>query len=173
MNHRQEIKTRHFMQFLGWLQKFDPDMHALVIERIGEAPPANDLERMANGLNGLGQFDLTSIFPGEDAAATQGQPSTTNGNSWDWVDRGLETVGKVAQGALQYKAQQDLIKLQMARIEQGKPPIDTALISPTVRVQADLPPAIQKDITDMKRVGVFAVGGVALAIMAFLLLRRR
>lgn len=170
MNYKDEIRTRNMMAFLGWLQTFDPEMHAMVVERIGEAPPASGLVRSANRLNGLGQFDLTSIFGGEDEAATG---STTTTASKPWWEAGIEAIKSVGTGVLQYQTQKDLIELQMKRIEDGKPPIDTALISPTVRVQADLPPAIQKDIRDMKQGTLLAIGGVAAALIAFLLLRKK
>ena len=113
---------------------------------------------------------MTSIFPGEDAASA---PAPTNGAATPWWQDAINAASQIGGAVLQYETQKDLIELQKTRIEQGKPPIDTALLAPTVRVQADLPPTIQKDITDMKRVGVFAIGGVALAVIAFLLLRKR
>lgn len=171
MNYKDELRTRHMMQFLGWLQNFDPQMHALVIERIGEAPPANGLAKTAAALNGIGQFDFEALFPGEDAAATGGSTSSTGGKEW-W-EAGADIVKSVAQGALQYKTQKDLIDLQMSRIEKGLPPIDTALISPTVRVQADLPAGIQQDIRDMKRGTLIAIGAVVLGAFAFFFMKKR
>lgn len=171
MNNMTELKTRNMMKFMGWLQNFHPEMHALVVERVGEAPPNDALTIAAEKMNGLGQWDLTAIFGGEDEAAAQA-PANGNG-AWDWVSKGIEAVKEVGTGVLQYQTQKDLIELQMARIEDGKPPIDTALIAPTVRVQADLPPAIQADIRDMKRTAIFAVGGIALAIVAFLMFRKK
>jgi hypothetical protein len=171
MNHLDEMKTRNTLQFLGWLQTFHPEMHAMVIERVGEAPPNGGLEKVAAGLNGLGQFDITSIFGGEDEAAAQ---APTNGTAaTPWWQSAIDAASQIGGAVLQYETQKDLIELQKSRIEQGKPPIDTALLAPTVRVQADLPPTVQKDITDMKRVGVFAIGGIALALIAFLMLRKR
>jgi hypothetical protein len=168
MNYNDEIRTRNMMKFLGWLQTFDPDMHALVVERIGEAPPNDSLTRNAAQLNGLGQFDFSNIFGGGDTAPANGTATTK-----PWWESGIDAIKSVATGALQYKTQKDLIDLQMSRIEQGKPPIDTALISPTVRVQADLPPAIQEDIRDMKRTVILGIGGVVAAIIAFMMLRKR
>jgi hypothetical protein len=170
MNNMTELKTRNMMRFMGWLQNFNPEMHALVVERIGEAPANDALTVVAEKMNGLGQFDLTAIFGGEDEAAAQGTTETT---ATPWWESAIDAVKSTGTAVLQYKTQQDLIDLQMKRIEEGKPPIDTALISPTVRVQADLPPAIQADIRDMKRTAIFAVGGIALAIMAFLMFRKK
>lgn len=172
MNHNDELKTRNMMAFMGWLQNFNPEMHALVVERVGEAPSNDALTVAAGKMNGLGQWDITSIFGGEDeAAAQQGTGPTTTESPW-W-ESAIDATKSIGTAVLQYKTQQDLIDLQMKRIEDGKPPIDTALISPTVRVQADLPPAIQADIRDMKRTAVFAVGGIALAIIAFMMFRKK
>jgi len=170
MNYNDEIRTRNMMKFLGWLQTFDPNMYALVVERVGEAPPNDALTNSAAQLNGLGQgdFDLSKIFGGGDTA-----PATGTAPAKPWWESTIGAIKSVAVGALQYKTQKDLIDLQMQRIEQGKPPIDLALISPTVRAQVDLPPAIQADIRDMKRTVILGIGGVVAAIAAFLLLRKK
>lgn len=170
MNHNDELKTRNMMRFMGWLQNFNPEMHAMVVERVGEAPSNDALTNAAEKMNGLGQWDITSIFGGEDEAAAAGSTTTQD---TPWWESAIDATKSIGTAVLQYKTQQDLIDLQMKRIEDGKPPIDTALISPTVRVQADLPPAIQADIRDMKRTAIFAVGGIALAVMAFLMFRKK
>lgn len=173
MNYQDELKTRNMMRFMGWLQNFNPEMHALVVERIGEAPTNDALTMAAEKMNGLGQWDITSIFGGEDeTAAIVGGPGSAPTET-PWWESGIDAVKSVGTAVLQYQTQKDLIDLQMKRIEDGKPPIDTALISPTVRVQADLPPAIQADIRDMKRTAVFAVAGIGLAIVAFLFMRKK
>ena len=171
------LRTRNMMKFLGWLQNFHPEMHRLVIERIGEAPANDALTISAGNLNGMGQFDFSNIFGTPDTSQIPpppgGVPQVTLPAAKEWWESGIEAIGTVGTAVLQYKTQKDLIDLQMSRIEQGLEPIDTALIAPTVRVQADLPPAIQKDITDMKRTAVFAVAGIGLAIVAFLFMGKK
>ena len=51
-----ERQTRATMQFLAWLKSYSPEVYRMVVERVGDAPSAQPLARLSNGLNGLGTY---------------------------------------------------------------------------------------------------------------------
>ena len=174
------------MKLLAWLQNFSPEMHAAVIERVGEAPSPGGLSQLSaawdmlypsnyyagtgyrgrwpthNGMSGLGQNGMpddttnVSIAPAED----------------NWWMNAIDAVKQAGVAYLQYDAQKDIIALQTKRIEQGKEPLDTSVLAPTVRVQADIPPDIKREIALLGQGAMtwLMIGGVGL--VAWMMLKR-
>lgn len=87
---------------------------------------------------------------GEDAPAKE--PSL--------FDKLLTAVPQIATSAAQYKLIQENVK----RAKKGLPPLDSASVAPTVRVQAEVDPAIKK--------AAFIGGGILLAIAAYAVINR-
>lgn len=184
MNSMTERRTRNTMKLLGWLQRFHPEMHAAVIERVGEAPSPGGLGQLSaawdmlypsnyyagtgyrgrwhshNGMEGLGQ----------NGGEAYGIVPTAGESEW-WQDA-ISGIKEAGIAYLQYDAQKDIIALQTTRIEQGKEPLDTSVLAPTVRVQADIPPDIKREIALLGKGAMtwLMLGGVGL--VAWMMLRK-
>jgi hypothetical protein len=100
--------------------------------------------RVMDRVMGFGYGTLADATP---AAAAPDAP---------WYETLAVGLSKAAPNLITAKAQYDLIKVNMKRSQQGLPPIDSASVAPTVRVQTDLPPEVKQTNTIIK----WAVGGV-------------
>jgi hypothetical protein len=172
------------MKLLAWLQNFHPEMHAAVIERVGEAPPPGGLSQLSAAWDMLypsnyyrtgyrGRWHSHNGAPeglGQNGGEAYGIVPTVGETTW-WQDA-ISGIKEAGVAYLQYDAQKDIIALQTARIEQGKEPIDTALIAPTIRHQIDIPADIRKEIGLMGQGAMtwIMLGGVGL--VAWMMLRR-
>jgi len=111
----------------------------------------------------LNRADNSSLAGlGEEEAPTQ--------TFWQKMTAGLTAVGTTY---LSLKNQRDAMKLNLARAEQGLPPIDAGVTAPVIRTQIDLPP----DVLDKLTAGagqqfnkVLLIGAAAVA--AFFLFNR-
>lgn len=191
-----ETKTRAAMQFMGWLKRFHPQMHAFVVERVGEAPPADLLTRSQNSFNNLGapwdRLYPSMFYPstgyrgrwhsdaehlgslGQNGWDPSFETSTTAAPSGDgepWYKGVLDFAKEAIPAYLAYDAQKDLMELNMERARRGQPPIDPGVTAPQVRVVHQLPPEVQTSIADMKVAGVNVLLWGALGLGAFLVVR--
>ena len=175
-----ERRTRNTMKLLAWLQRFHPEMHAAVIERVGEAPPPGGLAQLSAA------WEMT--YPSNYYAGTgyrgrwhnggglgqNGLPDdTTNvAGPTTWWQDAITGIKEAGVAYLQYDAQKDIIALQTKRIEQGKEPLDTSVLAPTVRVQADIPEDIKREIAALGKGAMtwLMLGGVGL--VAWMMLRK-
>lgn len=180
-----ERRTRNMMKLLAWLQNFHPEMHAAVVEKIGEAPPSGGLSQLSaawdmlypsnyyggtgyrgrwhshNGMAGLGQNGMPDD--------TTNVPTMTDDN---WWSEGINAIKEAGVAYLQWDAQKDVIELQTELIKQGKEPIDTAMIAPTIRHQVDIPADVRQKMTLMGQ-GVMTWAMLAGAgLIAWMMLRR-
>lgn len=149
------------LKYLAWLQTYDPKLHAAVMERIPEQPSS-----------GLGQT-ITDPWTGaplnlDPWGAPAPSPAVPQAPETPWWQTVLDTVKDVGSAYLQWEAQKDILEVQKKRVEQGLPPIDTAVLAPTVRVQADIPAEFRAAIGGgIQNVLLWGAAGLA----AFLLLR--
>lgn len=164
MNANNERRVRATMQFLSWLQKFHPEMHAAVMERMGgrEAPPAGALNQLSESWNMLGQLT-------EDPLIVPTATTTTNG-AWDWARDALAFAKEAVPAYLAYDAQKDIMDLNMERAKSGLPPIDPGVVAPQVKVNVDLPPEARSLIEQMKMGGNLLLWA-GLGLGAFFLIR--
>ena len=193
MNSRNERRTRNTMKLLAWLQDFSPEMYAAVIERVGEAPPPGGLSSLSAAWDMLyPSLYYTNDYQGRwhthppgNVGATSAYLSGLGQNGWDpsfeaatettddaWWREAIDAVKQAGVAYLQWDAQKDIIAMQTERIKQGKEPLDTAVVAPTVRHQVDIPADMRREIQVMGQ-GVMTwaiLGGVGL--LAFMLLRR-
>ena len=159
-----ERKTRATMQFVSWLRKFHPEMHAAVMERMGgrEAPPNGALNQLGESWNMLGQIDP---FGGV------GVPTTTTAEvETAWYTDVLNFAKEAVPAYLAYDAQKDLMDLNLERARQGQEPIDPGLIAPQIKVIHDLPPETRGLIDQFKMGGNMLIWA-ALGLGAFFLVR--
>lgn len=132
------LKNAQAMRFLAWLQTYSPELHAAVMERIPETPQAT-----------LGQ--ITDPWTGQPLQTDPWgvptvSPAVPQPPEVPWWEKVINVAKDVGTAALQWKAQKDILDVQKERVKQGLPPIDTAVLAPTVRVQADIPPEIRREI---------------------------
>lgn len=178
MNAMNERRTRNTMKLLGWLQRFHPEMHAAVIERVGEAPPPGGLSQLSAAWDMLypSNYYASTGYRGrwKNGLGQNGLPDdTTNvAGETEWWQDAIAGIKEAGVAYLQYDAQKDIIAMQTARIEQGKEPIDTALIAPTIRHQIDIPADMRKEISLMGQGAMtwLMLGGAGL--VAWMMLRR-
>lgn len=130
------------LQFLTWVKNRFP---ALYNEAISQA----EILEGRMQLNGLGEDD---------------QPTF-----WQKVTGGLTSLGTTY---LTLKNQRDAMKLNLARAEQGLPPVDAGITAPVIRTEIDLPPDVVAKLTSEAGMNVNKIlmfGGAAL--IAFMLMR--
>lgn len=136
--------NRARMQFLTWVKDNFPDLYNVAIEKA-------NVSEQAQMLAGLGQNDQ--------------EP---------WYKKVASTLLAAGTTYLALKAQRDAMKINLARAEQGLPPIDTADIAPVIRTQIDLDPEVIEKITGTAGVQVnkMLLFGAA-AVVAIMLFMRR
>lgn len=177
------------MQFLGWLEKFHPEMAAAVVQRVGEAPKADGLSQLGEAWDmfypsmyyGSGGYRDRYHSQGEHLSGL-GQngdyliasETTTSGNGWDfsWATEVIAVAKEIVPAYLAYDAQKDLMDLNMERAKQGKEPIDPGLVAPQIRVVHDLPPETRSLIDQFKMGGINILLWGGIAIAGFFLIRQ-
>lgn len=131
-------------QFKAWLKTRFPDVYRRIEESDpellapGAVPTVSPVYiTKGGGLSGLGEGEGGSVIS-------------------EWGSRIMDFGKQV----LQLKGQQDLIKLNIARAEQGLPPVDQGSVAPQMNVGL---------AADTQKIVLYAVGGLALtAIFAAL-----
>ena len=168
-NNNGERKTRAAMQFLAWVQDFSPEWHAMIVERVGEAP-------RAGGLNNLsGMFEMPTGL-GQNSDYLIKTTETTSGNGWDfsWAKELIGVAKEVATEALPayYTAKQTIAiaDLNLERARQGLPPLDPQATAAQINVTHQLPPAIQQQV-DRFGIGANVLLWGALAVGGFFIVR--
>ena len=131
------------IQFVDWLQNAHPALAAAAIEA------AENSSSTGNAINGLGE--------------------TTGGSFWEKLTSGAMMLGGTY---LTLKAQRDAMKLNLARAEQGLPPIDPALAAPVIRTQVDIDPALAQKLmsnvgSGLNR-GLLMMGALILGVVLFM-----
>ena len=163
-----ERKTRAAMQFLAWVQDFSPEWHAMIVERVGDAPRAGGLNNLSGAFEmptGLGQNGVIST--------TQ---STTSADGWDfsWATELISVAKEVATEALPayYQAKQTIAiaDLNLERARQGLPPLDPEATAAQINVTHNLPPSIQAQVDRFGMGGNILLWG-AIAVGAFFVVR--
>jgi len=186
-----ERKTRATMQFVSWLKKFHPEMHAAVMQRMGgrEAPRNGALNQLGeawdmfypsmyyagtgyrgryhspaeHSLSGLGQGDWWET-------TTAVKTTTTTDENGAWYSDILDFAKEAVPAYLAYDAQKDIMDLNMERAKQGLSPIDPGLTAPQIKVVHDLPPETRGILDQFKMGGNLLLWG-ALGLGAFFLIR--
>lgn len=135
-------QNRARMQFLTWLSDKHPELYNAALERV-------ERQEQAAQLSGLG--------------AEEGE------SWWQKISGGLLAVGSTY---LSLKNQRDAMKLNLARAEQGLPPVDPGITAPVIRTEIDLPPDVINKITgtagvQVNKMLIFGAAAV-LAIMLFM-----
>jgi len=140
------------IQFVLWLQETHPALAAAAIEAA-----------KSSSVNGLGQFS----FGGAVETATEG--ASTGGSIWEKITGGAMALGSTY---LMLKNQRDMMKINIARAEQGLPPLDAASSAPVIRTQIDIDPDLAKDLASnigsKMNQGLLIIGGIALVAFFFL-----
>lgn len=191
MKANSEQKTRAAQQFVGWLRRFHPEMHAAIVSRAGEARKAGALNQLGEAwdmfypsmyydahdwtsryhsdrqhLSGLGQ-DFSDF--GISTTTTTSESGSSGG---EWYEKIFKFAEKAVPAYLAYDAQKDIMKLNLDRAKQGLPPIDPGMTAPQVRVVHDFPPVVQQEIKSWKesamKIGIWA----AVGLVAFFVVRK-
>jgi hypothetical protein len=137
-----QAKAEGVFLFSEWLKRAMPEIYRTMLQTVPEdLIPEFALAGM--GLSGLAEDP-----------ANPSQPSTS------WGDRVFKLVETILPQYAQYRAQQELLKVNIARAERGLSPIEQAELAPQVRVGLT---------SDVQRLLIY--GGIGLAV--FLALRRR
>ncbi len=133
----QKVKAQ--AQFLTWLNETHPTLYDTVVGKV-----------MVNETgNQLGQVE---------------PPAPETESMWDKVTTGLMAVGT---SVLAYKSQRDLLKLNIARAEQGLPPLEAGATAPVIRTEIALDPEVIDKLTREAGMGInkiLLLGGAALAL---------
>lgn len=130
-------KLKAQMQFLTWLDNKHPELYDAVVLKINRH---DDAKKMS----GLGEEETESF--------------------WSKVTTGLMAVGT---SYLTLKNQRDAMKLNLARAEQGLPPVDAGITAPVIRTEIDLPPDVIDKLTSTAGLQINKIllfGGAALAL---------
>jgi hypothetical protein len=180
MNSMNERRTRNTMKLLAWLQTFSPEMYASVIEKVGEAPSAGGLSALSAGWDMLypsNYYSGTGYRSGRYTAGLgqNGVPDdTTNVGTADdnWWKDAIDGIKQAGIAYLQYDAQKDIIAMQTERIKQGKEPISTEVVAPTVRHVVDIPADMRREMTLMGQGVMTWVMIAGAGLLGYMLLKR-
>lgn len=183
MRPNAEQKTRAAQQFIGWVKRFHPEMHAAIVSRAGEAPKAGALNQlgaawdmfypsMYYGGTGYGARYHTDAqhlgqFPGEDAAV----PTSTQ-DSGAWYTEIFKFAKEAVPAYMAYDAQKDIMNMNIERAKQGLPPIDPGLTAPQVKVIHQLPPEVQAEVINWKNNAIKIAIWAAVGLAGFFVIRR-
>lgn len=132
-------------QFLTWLQQDHPELYSNVVGKILDQSAAKRVDQL--GFHG--DVDIS--------------PATTEQSLWSKIAAGVAAAGTTF---LTLKNQRDAMKINLARAQQGLPPIDSTDTGPVLRTQIDLDPEVIKELT--KGAGlqfnkILLIAGAALA----------
>jgi len=109
----------------------------------------------------------------EASKSTLGQETTQQPTKSFW-QKFTEAAAGLGTTYLSIKNQQDMMKLNMQRAQQGLPPIDAATAAPVVRTQVDVSPQLAQKLVDTAGEGInktLLLAGVAIAAGLFLMNR--
>lgn len=147
-------------QFLTWLKERYPPVfrHALKVAETAKSHFAAQTKNPA-ALSGLG-WSMSA-----DGGVAVAEPTT-------WWQSLVEGITQAGTAYLAYKGQKAAIEMNLARANQGLPPIDASqYTAPTVRTQVDVSPEI---LARLRETGIStAVIMGALGIGALVILSRR
>ena len=140
-------QTEARIQFMAWVQQNFPALAAAAIEAAEN-----------NSVSGLGQMGPPA-------------PEQLGGSFWEKLTSGALALGGTY---LTLRAQRDAMKLNLARAEQGLPPIDPGLSAPTIRTVIDIDPNLARNLASnigsgLNRTLLF----VGAAILAFFLFMKK
>lgn len=121
-------------QIATWIQKTSPAAYKAVLSNRPELFDGPHV--VTSGLMGMSGMQGFG-----DTAAEPANPITQWGNS----------LLDLAKGYMAYDAQRDILKLNIARVEKGLPPVDSSTLAPTMNIGVS--PQIQT-------LGMLAVGGL-------------
>lgn len=136
-------------QFLTWLKQTNPGVFRSALEHAERAKA---------------HFEAQSGDP----AALSGLAETETGavvqkSWWQSLAEGITAAGTAV---LAYKGQKASIEMNMARAQQGLPPIDLSRYNaPTVRTQVDVSPEILARLREGGMNTMLLVGGIAAAVL--------
>ena len=184
MNARNdERRIRAAMEFTAWLQQWSPEAYAAVMERVGEPPPAGDLNQLGAAWD---MFWPSEYYPtagyrgrwhssgehlsGLGNGAGNGAIPTTDTAGTGWADKVLDFAKEAVPAYFQFKTQRDIMDMNIERAKRGQPPIDPGVVAPQVKVIHDVPPQVQTEIRRFTApANLLLWGGVAVG--AFFLLQ--
>lgn len=142
------------IQFVAWLKEFNPALAAAAISH-AETVTRTDEPFFFGSRAGLGQIPTASV--------------ETGGSFWEKITTGAMALGTTY---LTLRAQRDAMKINIARAEQGLPPIDPATAAPVIRTQVDIDPALAQRLASNVGSGLnraLLIGGaVVVALVLFL-----
>ena len=147
------------LQFVTWFRKAHPELYRQAMSRTEawRKRSARATGRPAT-LEGLGQTK-----PG--VVETQ--------SFWEKLQSGITTLGTTY---LTYKTQKDAMEINLARAEDGLPPVDTSFAAPIVRTQIEISPEIAARLQEtggeaMRKMMLF--GGLALGAVVIMMGMKR
>jgi len=82
----------------------------------------------------------------------------------DLISKFTDTISDIAPKYAEYKTQRSIAKMQMDRARKGLEPIDTAKLSPTIRIQPELPPEMVSAGKSYMKIAVPIVLGIGLLL---------
>ncbi len=162
-------------EFVEWLDKQNPELVAKAQEiarrevktGLGLSPRiyrySQDMNvRRAAMEQGLGQTTPPIVGP------TIPQEQAEEG----WLDKLIGAATTIAPAYLQFQQQKEILDMQLERAKQGLPPLETAYMAPTVRIQTELSPEAARTAREGIAAGlgnlalpILLVGGVMLLTM--------
>ncbi len=100
------------------------------------------------------------------------EPTTTEEAATEesWLDKVIGAATTIAPAYLQFKQQKEILDMQLERAKQGLPPLETAYLAPTVRIQPELSPEALRTAREGITTGIQNVAVPALLIGGLVLL---
>lgn len=182
-------KVRAKRAFLDWLDQQNPELvqraEEMATRSVAGTAVGNALVRAPNNGN-LGYTPLIPRFSQDmnirqrvmSQQMGQATPPITPDTDTEakaessWLDKIIDAASSIAPAYLQFEQQKKILDMQVERAKRGLPPLESAYIAPTVRVQAEVTPEMMTEaragITEGLQnlaLPLLAVGGIALLMM--------
>ncbi len=164
------------VQFADWLKSELPEVYddAIKYAQASAGARAQALTQAARAAQAkaAGVLDTGLGFVDWDVFATD-EPATTAVEEKSFWEKFTEGAIAVGTSWLVLENQKDMLKLNIARAEQGLPPIDPATTAPVIRTQVSIDPAtaaaLASNVGSSMNRGLLMMGAVALVVMFFVM----
>lgn len=159
------------VQFADWLKREQPEVYddAIAFARAGAGQRAAAIAQTK--AKAAGVFDNELGFLDWDVYGATDPATTTETKSfWEKFTEGALAVGT---SYLVLKNQKDMLTLNIARAEQGLPPLDAATTAPVIRTQVAIDPAtaqaLASNVGSSINRGMLMIGAVAIVVVFFMM----
>ncbi len=167
-----ELVANPRVQFADWLKRNQPEVYDDAIEFARASAGQRAAAIAQTQAKAAGVFDSELGFLDWDVTGIT-EPATTTTETKSFWEKFTEGALAVGTSYLTLKNQKDMLKLNIARAEQGLPPLDAATTAPVIRTQVSIDPAtaqaLASNVGSSINRGMLMIGAVAIVVVFFMM----